>query len=559
MDTKHAEHIFLIGSTGSGKTTVGRALAALLGWTFADTDDLVVAAAGKSIPAIFAEDGEPHFRDLERAALAEAATFARAVIATGAGIVESRANRALMQAAGTIIQVGCRPELALERLQAESKAADHPIGFARPMLAAADALSRLRELETRRMPFYIDADATISTEGCSIEEAARAVVAALVCDGVLPTDGAVPAVRSIATSGAPYEACVSWGGLAVLGKTLEALDYGHRAFICIDDTVAKIYEIPLLTLALRGTRKRIAAEVYRVPSGEQSKSSEQLGAIYDWLAEHRAERRDLLVAIGGGVIGDLAGFAAATYLRGMPLVHVPTTLLAQVDSSLGGKTGINHPRGKNLIGAFYPPRLVIADPALLLTLPTRQRIEGWAEVIKHGVALDADYFGQLERDVDALLAMRPAPLTKAVAGSVAIKSSVVEGDEREADGGRRHLLNYGHTIGHAIESVAGFGAWLHGEAVSVGMCAAARLGQRLGVTPAEVVDRQEALLARFGLPTRADGLTIDKLLQAVLWDKKVSGGKVRWVLPTRLGDSTLVSDVPEEAVCAVLRGIGAVG
>src|SRR5262249_47554257 len=259
----------------------------------------------------------------------------------------------------------------------------------------------------------------------------------------------------------------------------------------------------------------------------------------------RAERSEAIVALGGGVLGDLAGFAAATYLRGLPLIHVPTSLLAQVDASIGGKTGINLPRGKNLIGAFYPPRLVLIDPAALRTLPARQRTEGWAEVIKHGVALDAEYFNLVEREADALLQLQPAALTAAIAGSVTIKAAVVEGDEREQEGGRRHLLNYGHTLGHAIEAVSGYGAWLHGEAVAIGMVAAARLGWRLGITPDEVVTRQEKLLKRFGLPVRADELSVSALVRAALWDKKVRGGRVRWVLPTAIGASTLIADVPE--------------
>ena len=555
MDTKHAERIFLIGPTGSGKTTVGRAVAALLGWHFADTDEFVVAAAGKSISAIFAEDGEPHFRELESDALAKAAAYERAVIATGAGIVERPENGELMRRAGWVVQLGCTSETALRRLRADAALHNHTVGEVRPMLDVGEPLPRMEEVALRRRAAYQLNDDDVRTDELAPEEVARRVLAGLVGRGQVPPDCAQPATRAVAAGPATYDAVVVWGGIATLGERLRALNARQRMYVVADTNVFALYQRPLHEMFKAAG---IGEIVFTVPSGEQSKSTEQLNAIYNWLAEHRAERRDLLVAIGGGVVGDLAGYAAATYLRGMPLVHVPTTLLAQVDSSLGGKTGINHPRGKNLIGAFYPPRLVMADPALLLTLPTRQRIEGWAEVVKHGVALDADYFGRLERDVDALLAMRPATLTEAVAGSVAIKSSVVEGDERETDGGRRHLLNYGHTIGHAIESVAGYGAWLHGEAVAVGMCAAARLGLRLGVTPAEVVARQEALLTRFGLPTRANGLSADALLQATLWDKKVSGGKVRWVLPTRLGDSTLVSDVQEAEVRTTLREIGAV-
>ncbi|MGH2504934.1 MAG: 3-dehydroquinate synthase family protein, partial [Ktedonobacterales bacterium] len=238
-------------------------------------------------------------------------------------------------------------------------------------------------------------------------------------------------------------------------------------------------------------------------------------------------------------------------------VQLPTTLLAQVDASIGGKVAIDHPLGKNLIGAFYQPRLVVADPATLLTLPTRQRNDGWAEVIKHGVALDATYFAALERQAEALLAVEPAATTATIAGSVALKAGIVEGDEREGEGGRRALLNFGHTLGHAIEAVTGYRLWLHGEAVSAGMVFAARLGRRLDITPPATVERLEALLARFGLPTRLERLSAPALLRATRWDKKARGGLVRWALLTDLGASALFDDAPEAAIRETLLELGA--
>jgi 3-dehydroquinate synthase len=554
MKTQHVERIFLIGPTGAGKTTVGRTLADLLGWQFADTDDLVAASASKTIHEIFAVDGEPRFREMEGAALAEAASRVRHVVATGAGIVERVANRDLMMRSGWVVHLACSDAVVLGRLDAEARAAGRTLGDARPLLATADPLARLGELAARRSAAYGCSDDAVPNEALPPLETARLVLAGLVGRGLLSPCGAVPVERTVAARSGGYAAAVAWGGLATLAERLPLAAGRARAYVVADANVLDFYQRPLHESF---DRAGVCALIYSVPPGEQSKSSEQLNAIYDWLAEERAERSDLLVAIGGGVVGDLAGFAAATYLRGMPLAHVPTSLLAQVDSSIGGKTGINHTRGKNLIGAFHTPQLVIADPALLLTLPPRQRIEGWAEVVKHGVALDAEYFGRVERDVEALLSLQPAQLTATIAGSVAIKVGIAEGDERESEGGRRHLLNYGHTIGHAIEAVAGYGAWLHGEAVSVGMVVAARLGRRLGVTPEEVVVRQEALLARFGLPIRADGLALDALLHAVQWDKKVHGGAPRWVLPTRLGTSTLVGAVSEAEVRAALLEVGA--
>jgi 3-dehydroquinate synthase len=293
----------------------------------------------------------------------------------------------------------------------------------------------------------------------------------------------------------------------------------------------------------------------KVPAGEASKSRRQWARIHDWLAEQRAERGEAVIALGGGMIGDLAGFAAATYLRGMPLIQVPTSLLAQVDASIGGKVAVNHPHGKNLIGAFYPPRLVLADPAVLLTLPPRQRAEGWAEVVKAGVALDADFFVALEDQADALRTLRPRETTAAIAHSVALKAAIVEGDERDA--GPRLLLNYGHTVGHAIEQATGYGQWLHGEAVAAGMAAEARLARRMGHCDDTLATRQDSLLARFDLPVRLPPVRVRDLFRAALWDKKVRGGRVRWVLPTGLGRAAVFDDVPDREVRVALFESGA--
>jgi 3-dehydroquinate synthase len=554
METQYVERIILIGPTGSGKTSVGAAVAALLGWSFVDTDALVEQVAGMNIPAIFTSEGAARFRERESVALVAALERERVVVATGGGIGEQPANTRLMRARGWVVSLLATPETVWHRLTTEGEPG--AVATRRPMLAGGDPLARLRALQAQRQGWYTTADETIRSDDLMVDAVAARVVAGLVGRGLLAPLGAEAVPRRVrARGGDEYTVAVAWGGLAQLGEQLALLNLPRRLHLIADASVAALYEPAVMPALLRAGFEPL---VYRVPTGEVSKSREQLEAIYDWLAERRAERHEALVALGGGVVGDLAGFAAATYLRGMPLVQVPTSLLAQVDAAVGGKTGINHRCGKNLIGAFYPPRFVLTDPAALLTLPARQRSEGWAEVVKHGVALDATYFALLEREATALLEREPAALTRVIAGSVAIKAAVVEGDEREREGGARHLLNYGHTLGHAIEAVTGYSTWLHGEAVAVGMVAAARIGRRIGLTPAEVVARVEALLARFGLPIRAERLSISALLSAALWDKKVRSGQVRWVLPTALGAATLTGDVSEKDVRAVLREIGAV-
>ena len=347
-----------------------------------------------------------------------------------------------------------------------------------------------------------------------------------------------------------YDVVVEWGGLGRLARYLKPLQLPPRLFIITDTNLQRLYAPSLLSgLAEAGYEPHL----YAVAPGEASKSLEQLSAIYDWLVEQRAERREAIVALGGGVVGDLAGFAAATYLRGMPLVQVPTSLLAQVDSAIGGKTGINHPGGKNLIGAFYHPQLVLADPATLLTLPERERTEGWAEVVKYGIILDAGLFARLEAHAALLRDFRPPPaalLCQLIARSIALKVAVIEQDEREQ--GLRAILNYGHTVGHALENVAGYGTWLHGEAVSLGMVAVAALAQQAGIFAPDGAQRQNRLLAALGLPTSCAGVApVEAILAAIQLDKKIAAKRVRWILPQRIGQVT-TSALPDELVQRVL-------
>lgn len=565
METSSVLRIYLIGPSGAGKSTIAAKLAAMLGWRSADTDSLVEEASGRSIPAIFAEDKEAGFRRLETAALQQAAHMQKTVIATGAGCCENAESLALMHASGWLVSLMVSPERAYQRLAlgATSASPGDPtdpeldITSRRPMLGGGHPLKQLRTLDQRRSRLYAEADQTIMTDDLVPDTVAARVVGGLVGRGLVSPENAASWSRRVhIPSGPSYDTLVAWGGLCRLPSLLQQLGLPDRIHVVSDGNVAALFEPSVMSSLMRAGFTPL---LYQVPSGESSKSFAQLTALVDWLAERRAERGEALLAFGGGVVGDLAGFAAAIYLRGIPLIQIPSSLLAQVDASIGGKVGINHASGKNLIGAFYQPRLVLADPALLLTLPRRELSEGWAEVIKHGVALDADYFDTLEREADLLLAKQPEPLTRVIARSVGLKASIIEEDALEADGGRRHLLNYGHTIGHAIESVAGFGSWLHGEAVAAGMMAEAQLGRRLGITPGEVVTRQRALLERYGLPTSLGGIPASDLLRACLWDKKVQHGRIRWVLPSALGEAVLVGDVGDADIERALMDVGAGG
>jgi 3-dehydroquinate synthase len=553
MKTRYAERIILIGPMGSGKSAVAAQLAHYLNWPVIETDQEIVRAAGRTIPEIFASEGEAGFRERERLALVEAITRRGVIISTGGGITEHPENVELMREHGWIVFLDAQPETSLERVRAEARGSD-PASL-RPLLAGGDPLARLRELYERRRPSYTIADQTIATNDLSAPEAAATIAGWLIGHGRLSPEGATASTTTVLSARGEYDVHVAWGGLATLPDHLREMRLPPRVHIVTDTRVGALFESSLCAiLAAAG----FEPDVHTVPAGEQSKSRSHLDGIHDWLAERRAERTEALLALGGGVVGDLAGFAAATYLRGIPLIQIPTSLLAQVDASIGGKVAIDHPRGKNLIGAFYPPRLVLTDPAVLLTLPDRSLREGWAEVVKHGVALDAAYFARIEEVVDALLRREPRALTEIIAGSVAIKGGVVSEDERESENGRRQFLNYGHTVGHAIEAVTGYGNWLHGEAVAAGMAFAARLGARAGVTPPELIERQERLLTRFDLPTRIDGLSVSAIMSAALWDKKVRGGRVRWIVPLELGTSAILDRVPDADVRQVLLELGSI-
>ncbi|MEJ5210444.1 MAG: 3-dehydroquinate synthase [Burkholderiales bacterium] len=321
-----------------------------------------------------------------------------------------------------------------------------------------------------------------------------------------------------------------------------------RVAVVTNTTVGALY-LDTLRATLEGAGVSVLPIV--LPDGEQYKNAETLGRIYDALLEARMERKGTLIALGGGVIGDLTGFAAATYLRGVPFIQVPTTLLAQVDSSVGGKTGINHPLGKNMIGAFYQPRLVLADTDTLQTLPDRELSAGLAEVIKYGLIRDPEFFAWLEANMERLLARDAEALTFAILRSCRNKAEVVAADERE--GGVRAILNLGHTFGHAIEAGLGYGVWLHGEAVAAGMVLAADLSMRLSWLTPEDVERVRALVRRARLPDRAPDLGVARYQTLMGLDKKVEGGRVRFVLLKRLGEAVITADVPEALLAATLR------
>lgn len=329
---------------------------------------------------------------------------------------------------------------------------------------------------------------------------------------------------------------------------LQHLPIPHAAIVT-NTTVAPLY-LEVIETGLRNAGVNVVPII--LPDGEAYKNWETLNLIFDALLQNRAERKTTLIALGGGVIGDLTGFAAASYQRGVPFIQVPTTLLSQVDSSVGGKTGINHPLGKNMVGAFYQPKAVLADTATLNTLPDRELSAGLAEVIKYGLIRDLPFLEWLEAHMDELLARDPEALAYAIRRSCEIKAEVVASDERES--GQRALLNLGHTFGHAIEAGMGYGVWLHGEAVAAGTVLAADLSRRMGLISDADLERTRALFRRANLPDAAPDLGVEAYMKAMEIDKKVEGGKIRFVLLRKIGEAFVSGDAPSDLLAATLTG-----
>jgi shikimate kinase/3-dehydroquinate synthase len=516
-------NVVLVGFMGAGKSRVGQALADRLGRPFVDTDDRLVARFGTSIGDYFRRHGEPAFRDAESEAVAEACRASGQVVSLGGGAIVRPSNLAAARAGNLLVYLKASPEAIWRRLSASPDAAE------RPMLAGDDPRGRIAALLGEREPIYAQADITVDTEARSVEQV----------------------VEEIARQAEAHASLRVGNGLAArIGPLLRELGVEGRAFVISDDNVFPRHGRSLVD-SLASADYRPAERV--VPGAEPSKSLATATELYGWLASERAERRDFVVALGGGVVGDLGGFVAATYLRGLPVVQVPTTLLAQVDSAIGGKTAVNLEAGKNLVGAWHMPRLVLVDPTLVGTLPDRQIVSGWAETIKHALIMDERLLERIESSVEALLRLEPAITAEVVERSARLKVGVVAEDPREQ--GRRIILNYGHTLGHAIELASDYGLH-HGEAVAIGMGAAARVGQAIGVTPPALVARQRDLLRRFGLELRPAAVDLARVRAAMSVDKKVEGKANRWVLLQAVACPIVRRDIPTEAVERVLAELG---
>ena len=546
------KNIFITGFSGSGKTSVGRAAALRLGWQFVDTDDLVVGRAGKPISEVFAESGEAFFRKLEQESLIEAASGESRVISTGGGLPMDEKNRRIMDQNGVVVCLEARPETIHRRLEKQSRRRGAVV---RPMLESEDPPARISSLKADRQPGYALSHWTVHTDGITPDEAAAEVIRAwhsLVDDGEQPESAGGsddspdygPDLASVVhTSGGSYPAWVGWDIIGSLGERAASVVGPSTAFVIGDSGASDHAEHARRSLEDAG----IVAHLYLMEAGEQNKTIQSADVIYGWLAGARAERKNLVVAVGGGMVGDLAGFVAATYLRGMPFAQVPTTLLAMLDASIGGKVAVDLPYGKNLVGAFHQPRFVLSDVSTLTSLSARERTAGWTEGIKKGLILDRGLLDLFEQRRDAIISLDPNQATAIIRRSVSIKGSVVSRDEKETLG-IRALLNYGHTIGHALEAATGYSALLHGEAVSIGMMGAGHIGNRLGMLSDAELDRQRSILESYGLPLTYPGLDATAVTEAMKSDKKTQDSDIHWVLLDGIGNAVTRAGVPPELV-----------
>ena len=558
------ENIFLVGLMGSGKTTVGRALAKRLGLRFIDSDHEIESRTGASISWIFEIEGEDSFRKREADAIRDLTARKGIVLATGGGAVISPENRRYLRERGTVVYLRASVNNILQRTMHDRN---------RPLLQTDDPRKKIEELSRQREPFYTEvADIVIDTGRQNVHAMVQSILGKIAGKRKETKTGGKPDAKnrnrkknegrqkkSMATKESKHiHLQVDLGersypieigqGLINDSKLIARLVKGNRVAVVTNTVVAPLY-LEKMTRSLEAAGKQVIPIV--LPDGEQEKNWASLMTVFDILLENKCDRKTTLLALGGGVIGDLTGYAAASFMRGVPFVQVPTTLLAEVDSSVGGKTGINHPLGKNMIGAFYQPEAVIADTLTLNTLPDRELSAGMAEVIKHGAILDPDYFAWIEKDIAQLMARDGAALAYAIGRSCEIKADVVRQDERESSG-LRAVLNFGHTFGHAIEAGLGFGEWLHGEAVGCGMVMAADLSCRMGLLDAASKERIRKLVKAAGLPTVAPDLGDDRWIELMQVDKKNAGGEIQFILLKSLG-SAFVTTVPDAMLRATLK------
>jgi 3-dehydroquinate synthase len=488
-------HLFLYGPPGTGKSTIGKKLSASLKLPFIDLDRVIETNAGMSVPQIMEQHGETSFRDMETAALKSLAVEKESIIALGGGALLRDENRAFAEANGKVLLLMAELPVLLERIQ-------HEPGK-RPLLAG-DLKNKLTALLEKRKDHYNSFPLKLQVDGKPSEQNAH---------------------RAQILLGRHHLSAM--GEYDVVVNSVSNVPNLQNPIIVADENVAKYH--------LEKIQNLFNAKSVIVPAGEEHKNLETVSRLWKAFLENGLDRKSTVIALGGGVIGDMTGFAASTYMRGIDWIGIPTTLLSMVDASVGGKTGFDLPEGKNLIGSFYPPKLVIADPSLLLTLTERELRSGMAEVVKHGIISDPDLFAMCQQGMDWV----KANLEEVVKCAMAVKIKVIEEDPYEK--GIRAALNLGHTVGHAVELVSKF-ELRHGEAIAIGTVAEARYAARVGLTSQSTVEAIKSTLSALGLPIQIpEEMPREKIIQAMRVDKKKNAKSIRFALPVEIGKVELVN------------------
>lgn len=520
-------NVYLCGPPGAGKSTVAPLLAALRGLDAVDVDAAIEAKDGRPIARIVAEDGEPAFRALERETIGALATGGDSVVALGAGALEDPVNRRAVTSSGTLVFLDAALDVCAERTARA--------GGTRPLLREPGALARLH---AARRPRYLESAVHVAADGLAPDELALAVDAALRDERVV----------HVATA-RPYDVAIGPRVIDELPQRIAPLP-GGRVVVVVDRRVEDVGE----RIAHAYQAAHVHATLQCVDADESLKSLSSLGSLYARFVDAQLDRRGLVVGVGGGTIGDAVGFAAATFQRGVPYVSVPTTLLAAVDAAIGGKTAINLPSGKNLVGTVTQPAFVAIAPHALRSLPRRDVVSGFGEMLKYGLALDADLYAAL-RAGEAALLDDPATALGAIARCVELKAEIVARDEDDRTG-TRAILNFGHTVGHAIEKVAGFGTLRHGEAVIVGMRAALALSVARGTLDDGARADADAHLAALPVPAAWRSLDATAVIEATRGDKKRHAGGTQYVLLDAIGSAHLDDGVRAQDVREALAGLG---
>jgi shikimate kinase/3-dehydroquinate synthase len=540
--TGYKRNIILGGFMATGKSSVGRRLAIVLGYDFLDLDTLIAAESGMPISQIFSTQGEDVFRALETRMVERVAGRTGCVVATGGGTIVNPRNLEALKRSGVVVALTADPDTIVARIGPTED---------RPMLWGGDKRERVRLLLEQRAESYAKADLIVDASARTIDHVVNHILDFLALHHVIARSTAVnlPSMAEslrIVLGARSHEVIIGPGLLGDVGTLVKGLGLAQNGILLTNpDDKRRFGKRVIRSLTDAGFSVRCVELAER----EEVKGLETLGGLYRQMAAERLERRSPVFALGGVVTGEIAGFAAATYLRGLPLIGIPTSLIAQVDTSIGGKVAVNLPEGKNLVGAFYQPRLVITDVEALAALPGRDFRAGLAEVVKIAAIRDRELFEYLEQNVEEVLSQDLRALVRLVRRACEIKASIVEADEWETD--VRSILNFGHTVGHAVEAATGYQGPNHGEAVAMGMVVAASIAVRRKICPVEALDRLKKLLQAFGLPTSLLVNAAD-VLRFVRYDKKIQDRQVRFVLLQGIGDSVVTSlESPDELEAAL--------